>query len=114
MILKLNHKGIVRSVPLFRRKIQLQIRELNVNEKPPIDLLLQADPSRALVEEYLQCGKCYVAENEKEIIGVYVLLPTTSETIELVNIAVSENEQGKGVGKQLVLDAIREIKGKWL
>ena len=88
----------------------MQIRELNVNEKPPIDLLLQADPSRELVEEYLKRGKCYVTENEKEIIGVYVLLPRTSETIELVNIAVSEDKQGKGVGKQLVLDAIQKSK----
>jgi ribosomal protein S18 acetylase RimI-like enzyme len=35
------------------------------------------------------------------------LLPTRPETVELVNIAVSENEQGKGIGKQLVMDAIQ-------
>ncbi|MBT2217805.1 GNAT family N-acetyltransferase [Virgibacillus dakarensis] len=88
----------------------MQIRELNVNEKPPIDLLLLADPSRKLVEEYLKRGECYVADNNKEIIGVYVLLPIRPETVEIANIAVSENEQGKGVGKELMMDAIQKAK----
>ncbi|TQR18722.1 GNAT family N-acetyltransferase [Psychrobacillus soli] len=90
----------------------MQIRKLNSNEEPPIDLLLMADPSLTLIEEYLNTGECYVAENNKEIIGVYVLLPKSTETIELVNIAVSDNEQGKGIGKQLILDAIQKSKVK--
>ncbi|WP_088049822.1 GNAT family N-acetyltransferase [Virgibacillus dakarensis] len=90
----------------------MQIRELNVNEKPPIELLLLADPSQKLVEEYLKRGECYVADNNKEIIGVYVLLPTIPETVEIANIAVSENEQGKGVGKELMMDAIQKAKEK--
>jgi ribosomal protein S18 acetylase RimI-like enzyme len=90
----------------------MRIRELNVSEEPPIDLLLLADPSRKLIEEYLNRGKCYIAENNQEIIGVYVLLPTRPETVELVNIAVLENEQGKGIGKQLLLDAIQQSKVK--
>lgn len=90
----------------------MEIRELNVNEELPIDLLLLADPSRKLIEEYLNRGTCYVAENDNEIIGVYVLLPTRPETVELVNIAVSEIEQGKGVGRQLLMDAIQKSKAK--
>ncbi len=90
----------------------MEIRELNVNEEPPIDLLLLADPSMKLVEEYLNRGECYVAEINKEIIGVYVLLPTRPEIVELMNIAVSNNEQGKGIGKQLLKDAIQKSKAK--
>jgi hypothetical protein len=52
----------------------MKIRELNVNEEPPIDLLLLADPSQKLIEEYLNRGVCYVAENNKELIGVYVFV----------------------------------------
>lgn len=90
----------------------MQIRVLNTNEEPPIDLLLLADPSQKLVEEYLNRGECYLAENNKELIGVYVLLPTRPETVEIVNIAVSESEQGKGVGRQLIMDAIQRSKIK--
>lgn len=88
------------------------IRKLNKYEEPPMDLLLLADPSREIVEEYVHRGECFVAENEGRIIGVYVLLPTRPETVELVNIAVIETEHGKGIGKQLVMNAIEVAKSK--
>lgn len=90
----------------------MRIREWNVDEAPPIDLLLLADPSQKLVDNYLNKGFCYVADSNGEIIGVYILLPISPRTVELVNIAVSENEQGRGIGKQLLKDAIRQSKYK--
>lgn len=88
----------------------MEIRSLRTDEELPYHLLLLADPSRKLVEEYVMRGKCYIAENDQEIVGVYVLLPTSSDTVELVNIAVATSEQGHGLGKQLVLDAIQRSK----
>lgn len=42
-----------------------------------------------------------------------MLLPTRPKTIELVNVAVTEERQGEGIGKKLVLAAIETawIKG---
>ncbi|RKN77120.1 GNAT family N-acetyltransferase [Paenibacillus ginsengarvi] len=82
------------------------IRKLNDHETPPLDLLLLADPSRQLVEEYIRRGQTFVCESEERVLGEYVLLPTRPGTVELVNIAVAESEQGKGIGKRLVLHAI--------
>ncbi|MBA2870346.1 ribosomal protein S18 acetylase RimI-like enzyme [Anoxybacillus calidus] len=62
------------------------------------------------MKEYIRRGQCFVAEINGQIIGVYVLLPTRPETIELVNIAVDEKQQGKGIGKQLVLHAVENAK----
>ncbi|RFU66215.1 GNAT family N-acetyltransferase [Bacillus sp. V59.32b] len=90
----------------------MQIRKLNVNEKPPMDLLLLADPSQKLVDQYVKRGECFVAEDHDQVIGVYVLLPTRLDTVELVNIAVAESMHGKGIGKQLVRDAVRTAKSK--
>ncbi|TCJ04366.1 GNAT family N-acetyltransferase [Cytobacillus praedii] len=90
----------------------MQIRRLNTTEKAPMNLLLLADPSRKLVEDYVNRGECYVIEKSKEIIGVYVLLSTRPETVEVVNVAVSEIEQGNGIGKKLILDAIHRSKEK--
>jgi ribosomal protein S18 acetylase RimI-like enzyme len=45
-------------------------------------------------------------EVNNEVVGVYVLLETRPETVELVNVAVREDMQGKGIGKQLVLHAV--------
>jgi len=93
-------------------EINMVIRKLNIDEEPPMDLLLLADPSRMIVEEYMQRGECFVAEADGQIIGAYVLLPTRPETVELVNIAVLETQHGKGMGKQLVMNAIQVAKSK--
>ncbi|MFF2753779.1 GNAT family N-acetyltransferase [Psychrobacillus sp. NPDC058041] len=81
-----------------------------INEEYPLSLLLLADPSEKLVKEYLKRGQCYIFEKDDETIGVYVLLPTRPESVELVNIAVAERYQAKGIGKALVLDAIEQAK----
>lgn len=90
----------------------MEIKKLNRGKKPPMELLLLADPSKEIVKEYMHRGECYAAESEQRMAGVYVLLPTRPETVELVNVAVAEDEQGKGIGKQLVLHAIEEARSK--
>jgi ribosomal protein S18 acetylase RimI-like enzyme len=90
----------------------MNIRKLTQGEKLPMELLLLADPSEEIVMEYVNRGECFVAEQEQNFVGVYVLLPTRPETIELVNVAVAEEQQGRGIGKQLVLDAIKTARTK--
>lgn len=86
------------------------IRKLQPDEAPPMDLLLLAEPSRKIIEAYLTRAECFVMENQNQLIGAYVLLPTRPETIELVNIAVQENFQNKGIGKQLIRHALERAK----
>ncbi|MGM0875915.1 MAG: GNAT family N-acetyltransferase [Bacillota bacterium] len=90
----------------------MEIRKLLSTEKPPMHFLLLADPSRELVEEYINRGECFVAEFEEQIIGVYVLLPTRPGTMELVNIAVAEKQHGKGIGRKLVIHAVQKARAQ--
>ncbi len=90
----------------------MEIRILGENESPPMNLLLMADPSEEVVKDYLDRGCTYVMEDNNQVIGAYVLLPTRPKTMELVNIAIAEEFQGKGIGKKLVNDAIRQAKDK--
>lgn len=88
----------------------ITIRKLNSNEPVPYDLLLLADPSMEMISGYMARGDAYIAVTEDEVVGIYVLLRTRPFTMELVNVAVGEKHQGRGIGKQLVLDAINRAK----
>lgn len=81
-----------------------------ITEEYPMELLILADPSKKLIQQYIERGECYVGEEKEEIVGVFVLLPTRPETVELVNIAIAEKHQGKGFGKALTKEAIIKAK----
>lgn len=86
----------------------MDIRKLTKEETPPWELLLLADPSRAIVEEYLKSGNVYVGEESGKAIGVYVLKETKKVVVEIMNVAIHEDFQGKGYGKHLIAHAINE------
>ena len=81
-----------------------------ITEEYPLELLILADPSKNIIQQYIERGECYVGEAKEEIVGVFVLLPTRPETVELVNIAIAEKHQGKGFGKALTKEAIIKAK----
>ncbi|MGM0446109.1 MAG: GNAT family N-acetyltransferase [Bacillota bacterium] len=89
-------------------EIKIEKRD-NIN-KEIFELLLTADPSRELINDYIARGCVFTANFNKEVIGVYVLLKTKPDTYEIMNIAVKENHQNKGVGKFLLKDAINRVK----
>ena len=79
-------------------------------EAIPKSLLLLADPSERQIATYVQRGLTYVAK-QGSVIGVYVLLETRPKTMEIMNIAVAEHLQGKGIGKKLLRHAVETAKG---
>ena len=90
----------------------ITIRKKAAYEPPPMDLLLLADPSDQNILTYLHAGEIYVAVNEEEIMGVYVLCEITPTKVEIMNVAVAENHQGKGIGKALIQHAIQTAKNE--
>jgi ribosomal protein S18 acetylase RimI-like enzyme len=84
------------------------IRRLLPSETPPMELLLEADPSETKVTTYLNQGSCFLAEEKDTIHGVYVMLPIKPGTAEIMNISVQASSQGKGIGKQLIRHAINQ------
>ncbi|AKO92622.1 GNAT family N-acetyltransferase [Priestia filamentosa] len=86
------------------------IRRIHREETPPFSLLLLADPSQEKVKEHLEKGVCFVAEEDKKIIGAYILEEKNEKSIELVNIAVKEHLHGKGIGKKLIQHVLQSTK----
>ncbi|RSD26312.1 GNAT family N-acetyltransferase [Mesobacillus subterraneus] len=86
----------------------MRIRKLSNHEQPPWDLLLLADPSEELVSAYVKAGTCYIAEAQTgPPVGVIVLLPLTDGKLEIVNLAVKETMQGKGIGTSLLKHGVK-------
>lgn len=85
---------------------KIEIKKLDNNKEIPYDLLLLADPSIEVINDYILRGDCYVAYINNNTVGVFVLIKTRPLTLELVNVAVKEVYQGKGIGKRLILSAI--------
>jgi len=75
-------------------------------EEMPWPLLLDADPSRARVEGYLSDEFTRIAKLDGEVVGVYVLGRHDPLTFELMNIAVREDCQRRGLGRRLLGHAI--------
>jgi ribosomal protein S18 acetylase RimI-like enzyme len=75
-------------------------------------LLLLADPSEELVSAYLNDNFCYVADLDNSVVGIIVLFPKSEDIIEIMNIAVSEYIQGKGIGSKLIKHGIEAAKEK--
>lgn len=86
------------------------IRSLRKDEQTPWDLLLLADPSEEMVSSYLKDSFCYVAELDNSVVGTIVLFPKSKDIVEIMNIAVSEYMQGKGIGSKLIKHGIEAAK----
>ena len=79
----------------------MKIRKVEKNRKRYLDLLLLADEQEDMVDRYLERGTMYVLEED----GVKAECVITDEgdgVLELKNIAVKPEFQGKGYGKALI------------
>lgn len=66
------------------------------------ELLLSADPSPVMVASYVNRALKFAAQIDHKLVGVLLLLPTHPQTLEIVNLAVSQCHQNQGIGTQLL------------
>ncbi|MGL4695936.1 GNAT family N-acetyltransferase [Enterococcus larvae] len=87
----------------------MKITPITQLEEAHYELLLDADPSKKLVDDYTQRGHVF-ALTDSETVGIMVLIPTRPDTLELVNIAVREDSRGKGYAQKLIAFAFEFAK----
>ena len=91
----------------------MNIREIHENKKQFLPLLLLADEQEDMIDRYLERGTMYVLEDD----GVKAECVVTDEgggILELKNIAVVQDCQGKGYGKALVDFLVRTYRGQYM
>lgn len=74
----------------------------------PWSLLLLADPNRAHIESYIGESIVVGLIDNSETLGVSVIRQLDNLSAEIMNIAVDEKHQGKGLGKLLILQSLEE------
>lgn len=85
----------------FDGVMDMKIREVNENKKQFISLLLLADEQESMVDHYLEKGTMYVLE-DGNVKAECVVTDEGNEILEIKNITVDPENQGKGYGKALI------------
>ncbi len=90
----------------------MEIRNVEKDKKRYLELLLLADEQEDMIDRYLERGTMYVLEDG----GVRAECVVTDEgdgVLELKNIAVEPDAQGRGYGKALIDFLIRTYKEQY-
>lgn len=80
----------------------IKIQAIDKKRKRFLDLLLLADPSVEIVQQYIEEGHLFVLCDGGEAWGVVHLIAQTAHVMEIKNIAVKTEVQGRGYGKMLL------------
>ena len=72
------------------------------HQQLPFHLLLLADPSEEIVREYLPHSTCFIGKLNDTIVATLVVIELNNTSLEIKNLAVHEEMQSNGFGKQLL------------
>ena len=90
----------------------MKIREIIDRKKAYLSLLLLADEQEDMIDRYLERGTMYVLE-DNEVKAECVVTDEGGGILELKNIAVVPDCQGKGYGKALVNFLVRTYREQY-
>lgn len=80
----------------------MEIKKIEKNKENFMELLLEADPEKEIVQRYLEKGELYVGGDEGKTVCVCVVIKYDENTCELKNIATLPESRGKGFAGKLI------------
>ncbi len=83
------------------------------NKNDYIDLLLEANPSKASINKYLSDSDVYGLQVEENIVSLAVILHIDNKTLELKNLVTKKEYRGKGYAKKLLKSLCGNYKQKY-
>lgn len=75
---------------------------MKVNKKQYLDLLFLADEQEDMIDRYLERGKMYILSDDNTVKAECVVSDEGGGILEIKNIAVKPEFQGKGYGKSMI------------
>lgn len=83
-------------------KKSINIKKERNNKEQFINLLLEADPSKDMINRYLKNADLFVLTYNESIACVAVVSKIDENTVELKNIVTKKEYRGKGYGKKML------------
>ena len=83
------------------------------NKRDYLPLLLLADEQENMINLYLDRGTMFVLEEDGIIKGECVVTDEGDGVLEIQNLAVAQEYQGKGYGKQLIEYVVNRYKNRF-
>ncbi len=110
-----NHNQAKPDIPMDLKTIKEekpQIKKIE-NKEAYMDMLLEADPSKASIMKYLNDSDVYGLKLNDEIISLAVILHIDNSTLELKNLVTKEKYRNKGYAKRLLKHLCGNYKQKY-
>ena len=89
------------------------IRKEKENKEQYMDLLLEADPSKDMINNYLKDGELFVLTYKDDVACIAVVSKIDEDTVELKNIATKKEYRGQGLGKKMLKYLADNFKQKY-
>lgn len=109
------HNPAKPDIPMDTTAIREQMPQVKriENKEDYMDLLLEADPSKASIIKYLQDSDVYGLKLNDEIISLAVILHIDKNTLELKNLVTKSEYRNKGYAKRLLKHLCGNYKQKY-
>ena len=98
--------------PEYKSRRAICVKKIE-NKDDYIDLLLDADPSKASIEKYLGNSDVYGLQVDKNIVSLAVILPISKYTLELKNLVTKKEYRGNGYSEKLLKSLCGNYKQKY-
>lgn len=83
-------------------KRSINIKKEKDNKEQYMDLLLEADQSKDMINNYLKNGELFVLTYKDDVACIAVVTKIDEDTVELKNIATKKEFRGNGYGKKML------------
>ena len=110
-----NHNQAKPDIPMDLKTIKEekpQVKKIE-NKEAYMDMLLEADPSKASIMKCLNDSDVYGLKLNDEIISLAVILPISNKTLELKNLVTKKEYRNKGYAKRLLRHLCGNYKQKY-
>lgn len=83
------------------------------NKKALLPLLLLGDEQESMIDLYLERGDMFALYEDERAIAVIVVTDEGGGTLEIKNLAVAEDMQGRGLGRAMIEFVTEQYRGRY-